>query len=252
MGSVQHLVTSRVDLKVHGMNVAESKAELGGLCRQLAVNGLVAAGLSTADHLKPTEQSRTLPLVLFSSYEDAALSSVDADNVQGGRMAAEFFIAHGHTHLGMLTGPLDSRNALDRQKGYRAAILAAGLPVRDAWFSPGVYGAQPGYEAAPRLFASKRHPTAVFCANDDIASGALRAFRERGLHCPRNISVIGFDDFMVARYTTPPLTTIAQPIEEMVRLAVQHILQMMRHGAPVVRMVVPVHLVDRAAVGRVK
>jgi len=252
MGSVHHLATSRVDLKVHGLTAAESQTELSDLHQQLSADGIIAVGLSAADRLKITEQSRSLPIVFFSSYEDAMLSSVDADNVQGGRMAAEYFMAHGHTQLGMLTGPLDSRNALDRQKGYRDAILAAGLAVRDAWFSPGVYGAQPGYEAAQKLLTNKRQPTAVFCANDDIASGALRAFREHGLRCPHDVSVIGFDDFMVARYTTPPLTTIAQPIDEMVRLSVQHTLQMMRHGAPVVRMVVPVRLVERASVRTVK
>jgi DNA-binding LacI/PurR family transcriptional regulator len=161
-------------------------------------------------------------------------------------------MAHGHTKLGMLTGPLDSKNALDRQKGYRDAIRAAGLPVEEGWFSPSFYGAQPGYEAAQKLFTGTQQPTAVFCANDDIASGALRAFRKRGLHCPRDISVIGFDDFLVARYTTPPLTTIAQSIEEMVRLAIQYILQMMRQSAPVVRMIVPVRLIERESVATIR
>lgn len=252
MDSVHHLAASRVDLKVHALSVAEGSEELARLHQRLSADGIIAVGLPTADHFKISRQAKELPAILFNSYEDPALASVDADNVQGGRLAAEYFIARGHTRLGMLAGPPDSKNALDRQHGYRTALRAAGLPVRAAWFIPCLYGARQGFDAAQVLCARTQRPTAVFCANDDIASGALRAFHERGLRCPRDISVIGFDDFLVARYTTPQLTTIAQPIAEMVRVAIQHILEMMRHGAPVVRMVVPVRLVERASVGTVK
>ncbi|MCX7002950.1 MAG: LacI family DNA-binding transcriptional regulator [bacterium] len=252
MDSVHYLAASHVDLKVHALSVAEGHEDLSRLHQQLAVDGIIAVGLSTADHFKVPPHVKKLPAILFSSYEDLGLTSVDADNVQGGRLAAEHFIARGHTHLGMLTGPLDSKNALDRQRGYRAVLQAAGLPLREAWFVPCLYGASPGFDAAQQLCTNRQRPTAIFCANDDIASGALRAFQAQGLRCPHDISVIGFDDFMVARHTTPQLTSVAQPIAEMVRLAIQHILEMMHHGAPVVRMVVPVRLVERDSVGTVK
>jgi len=252
MDSVQLLAASRVDLKVHALALAEGREELAHLHQRLAADGIIAVGLPTADHFKVARHAKPLPAILFNSYEDPALASVDADNVQGGRMAAEYFIARGHTRLGMLTGPHDSKNALDRQQGYRAALLAAGLPVHAAWFVLCLFGAAHGFDAAQSLCARAQRPTAVFCANDDIACGALRAFHAHGLRCPHDISIIGFDDFMVARHTTPQLTSIAQPIAEMARLAIQHILEMTRHGAPVVRMVVPVRLVERASVGAIR
>ncbi len=248
MAAVQLLADSHMDLKVHALSPTETRGSLLHLRNALAVDGMIAVGLPTADRFTLSPAEDTPPTILLNSYRDDRLASVDADNAMGGRLAAELFIARGHTQLGMLTGPTDSQNALDRQRGYRDALRAAGLAVRPHWFVPCLYGFEEGFEAAQHLCARRRLPTAVFCANDAIASGALRAFHARGVRCPQDISIIGFDDFLPARYAAPPLTTIAQPVTAMVQAAVQQVLVMLRRATPAVRITVPVHMVERASV----
>lgn len=248
MAGVQFLTLAHLDLKVHALADQEGRSAVMDLVSRLGVDGIIAVGLPKADHFVLPPGPRTAPIVLLNSYYDPQAASVDADNVMGGRLAAEYFIARGHTKLGMLAGPQDSQNALDRAQGYRAAIRAAKLPVRPQWFVHCRYDVEAGYEAADGLLARRDRPTALFCANDAIATGALRAAQARGLHCPRDLSLIGYDDFMPARLAVPPLTTIAQPVNAMVQAAVQQIIAIIRTGARPSRIIVPVHVVERASV----
>jgi DNA-binding LacI/PurR family transcriptional regulator len=106
----------------------------------------------------------------------------------------------------------------------------------------------PRTAAATRILGMRRRPTALFCANDELALGALAALRAHGMQCPRDLSIIGFDDMPAAQYAAPPLTTIAQPLENLVRTALEQLLNNI-HGLPVRRTsVLPVHLVQRASV----
>ena len=154
------------------------------------------------------------------------LPFVSADNRVGARALAKHVLAAGHRRIAIIGGPPRLWTSEQRLAGYREAIAAAGLdpdaiPVRE-----GDYSERSGYQAAAGLLDAppRRRPTALICANDMMAMGAIRACRELGLRIPAGISIAGFDDIPAAELLDPPLTTVAQPGETMGEAAAELLL----------------------------
>jgi DNA-binding LacI/PurR family transcriptional regulator len=129
------------------------------------------------------------------------------DGVAGGRAATEHLLSLGHRTVSHIAGPQRWFSAQDRLSGWRQALEAAGSPLSPV--VEGDWSPASGYAAALTLMKD-RSVTALFAANDDMAVGALRAFRDHGVDVPRQISVLGYDDVPVAAYVEPPLTTVRQ------------------------------------------
>ncbi len=149
----------------------------------------------------------TVPLVAVGCGTDAPLPSVKIDNVAGAVLATRHLLDLGHRTVHQIAGPdswLDGRHRVD---GWRQALHAAGAPEPEVL--RGDWSARSGYEIGLEL-ATRPDVTAVFCANDSMALGFLRAAAERGRRVPRDISVVGFDDLPEAGYFWPPLTTVRQ------------------------------------------
>jgi LacI family transcriptional regulator len=147
------------------------------------------------------------------------IATVAATNVIGARAATEHLIALGHRRIGVITGRLGSAVSIDRLAGYHAAIVARGLVLGTELVVETDFTVSGGEAAAHRLLALPDPPTAIFAFNDNMAVGAMRAARERGLVVPDHLSVVGFDDIEVAALVTPALTTVRQPLKEMGRAA---------------------------------
>lgn len=130
-----------------------------------------------------------------------------ADGLAGGRAATEHLLALGHRTVHHIAGPQRWFSAQDRAEGWKQALAAAGRPQPP--MVEGDWSAASGFAAARRL-AGDPDVTAVFVANDDMAIGAMRAFRDLGRDVPGDVSVLGYDDVPVAAYVDPPLTTIGQ------------------------------------------
>ncbi len=160
---------------------------------------------------------RRLPVVVGCekvSEDLADLPSVHIDNVAAAKDATEFLIKQGHERIGMIYGQESSLLTRDRELGYRAAMDEAQLPIRDGWVVEGHMTIAGAREATRSLLSHADRPTAIFCANDEMAIGCLHAIKATGLRVPDDVSVIGFDDIRYAEVTDPPLTTISQPAEE--------------------------------------
>ncbi len=206
----------------------------GDLARELAninvllgkqVDGLIlaAVGLSSRD-LK--QVLRSAPVVLV----DRNLPGVEADallvdNLGGGRQATQHLIELGHRRIGCITGPSTTTPSADRVTGYRAALEEAGIPVDETLIARGDFQFAGGYTGAQALLALPVPPTAIFACNDLMAMGAIAAAAERGLRVPADLSIVGFDNSTLAAYTTPALTTIAQPITEIGQLATEMVIR---------------------------
>jgi LacI family transcriptional regulator len=150
---------------------------------------------------------------------DRDLPGVDVDGVLtdhhlGGYQATQHLIDLGHRRIACITGPFNGTPSARRAMGYRHALREAGLPDDPAFVLTGDYSPQSGLEATVNLLALDNPPTAIFACNDLMALGAIRAIMMRGLRVPDDISVVGFDNIELAAYSTPPLTTVAQPIME--------------------------------------
>ena len=248
--TVATLQPAGFDVKVHFLPPRPGRVDISQLAAHLAVDGLIFAGIPRAYQLTQLTMPQAPRVVMLSSYKLAHVAAVDADNKAAGKRAADYFIACGHTALGMLTGPADSQNAIDRTAGFRAAVRSANLPQRNRWFAPCDYGIDDGEAAARKLLGRTARPTALFCASDEIALGALRAIRALGLDCPDDVSLIGFDNAQATAHTTPPLTTFAQNFDVMVPAAIELLLAQLNGGGGCARHTFAAQLIERASVAR--
>lgn len=144
--------------------------------------------------------------------ERLGLSTVGFDNAEGMAEAVRHLVSLGHERIGYLGGTAGFRDAVDREAGFRKAMKQAGLPIREDWIRSCVFGdgMATGAAGLEAMLAGKGpRPTAVACASDGIAAGALVAARRAGLAVPGDLSVVGFDDAHWTRFSLPPLTTVA-------------------------------------------
>ncbi len=157
-------------------------------------------------------RNRQVPLVLIGERLPAdAVDHVTIDNVAAAATAVEHLLAGGRRRVALIGAqPPTSATARLRLDGWRQALRAAGLPEEPTLIQPeDTWTRLGGYTAARELLARDARPDALFCCNDLLAVGALRALREAGLRVPDDVAVVGVDDIEETRFTAPPLTTIA-------------------------------------------
>jgi LacI family transcriptional regulator len=157
------------------------------------------------------------------------VDAVVCDDTAGAYDATRHLIKLGHTRIALIRGPARHPFFESLAGGYRRALSEASIAAPDDLVVEAVLSPQGGYDAMDALLKSSHRPTAIF-TNDDMAIGALRAIHERGLRVSGDIALVGYDDIEYAAHTTPPLTTVAVPKEEMGRRAVRQALAQMEQG----------------------
>jgi len=202
-----------------------SEADYVDLLLQQQVSGVVFAGGLYAQAAAPHAHyrrlaDRGLPTVLVNAGIDGlGFPRVSCDDAVAVEQAMGHLISLGHTRIGMLLGPSDhipSRRKLERG---RAVAAAAGLTLAPDDIGHALYSLEAAQAAALRLIA--RGITAIVCASDPMALGAIRAARRAGKSVPGDVSVVGFDDSALMNCTEPPLTTVRQPIDAMGRMVIE-------------------------------
>lgn len=172
----------------------------------------------------------TSPFVVIDYWkEDMSFDAVLINNADSARMATEYLIGKGHREIGYLQGSLRIKPFRSRASGYHTALRKAQLPLRKEYvvtLSPDMDGAY--LDMKKHLAGKPNLPTAFFADNDMIALGAMKAMWECGIRIPDDISVIGFDDLSFSSIATPPLTTLRVPKQEMGRVAVRRLRELMR------------------------
>jgi DNA-binding LacI/PurR family transcriptional regulator len=203
--------------------VAHNPAEEARLERYVAgghVDGVLLASLHGDDPLPRKLEGAGIPVVLVGRPAAATRASyVDADNRGGAATAVQHLLARGRRRIATVSGPLDMAAGRDRLDGYLDALRAAGTGIGGGrgLVEEGDFREESGERAMRALLA--RHPDldAVFAASDLMAAGALEALRAAGRRVPDDVAVVGFDDSAIARWSEPPLTSVAQPVEELGR-----------------------------------
>ena len=207
----------------------------GSLARAMSratVDGVVAIGLS-GDHPEVEQIRRAgVPIVLVDSTALPELGSIEVDDAGGARSAAEHVIGLGHRNVAIIgvEPPVPSEPMVAvgvtarRLAGYREAFAAAGVVIPDAACFVGPATIEGGSAAFQRAWEAGLRPTAVLAMSDAMAIGAIHAIRAKGLSIPGDVSVVGFDDIVLAPHVDPPLTTVHQPIRRKGEEAVELLL----------------------------
>ncbi|RDS82137.1 LacI family transcriptional regulator [Dyella monticola] len=164
-----------------------------------------------------------LPAVLLESpVKSTRFPVLNIDSRAGALAMVRHLIEHGRQHVAFIAGPKSNFDAQQRDKGYRAA-MAKHAPDAPLNIVAGDFTEESGYRAGRELIAQKKRPDAVFAANDMMAVGCLYAFKEAGIDVPGDIALAGFDDILIARYVTPPLSTVQVRIADLGRIALERL-----------------------------
>lgn len=190
--------------------------------RSRSVDGIVMiAPTLQADVTEIRSLGGELPIVMVDVPPGRSLPSVVIDQRKGGVLAARHLLELGHTRIAEIVGPPAWTGAALRHAGMQATMAEAGLQA--AASAEGDWSASSGYEATGRLLAGGAEFSAVFVSNDQMALGAIRALRERGLSVPDDISIVGFDNLPESAYFEPPLTTVRQDFVSLGRESAEYL-----------------------------
>jgi len=201
------------------------------------------------------DNHRYLPIVVglepLSEYLNT-LPSVHIDNHQAALDATNYIIGLGHRNIVFISGQRHSYVTKDRESGFVAAMKAAGLPLNDGSVLHSDLSVNGGVNAAHSALGGELRPTAIFCANDDMALGAMSAAHRRGFSIPDDLSIMGFDDMRYAAVAIPSLSTVAQPTREIGMRAAERLISMIENQQLDGRQseILPHRLVIRSSTGR--
>ncbi|WP_168197539.1 ribose operon transcriptional repressor RbsR [Brenneria corticis] len=172
----------------------------------------------------------SIPMVMMDwAPFDGGIDVIKDNSLLGGEMATKYLISRGYRKIACIAGPKDKTTAYNRLEGYRQAMQGAGLPIPAEYEIFGDFEFETGYRAMRQLLALDNRPDAVFTGNDAMAVGVYHALYLAGLSIPGDMAVIGYDDIELARYMSPPLTTIHQPKDELGELAIDTLLYRLGH-----------------------
>ncbi|MGW0707105.1 LacI family DNA-binding transcriptional regulator [Streptomyces sp. NPDC002643] len=229
-----------------------------GWFEKLTARGSAGVLFNLAE-LSPAQYSwlaqHRIPFVLIDPVLEPppGVVSVGAANWQGGLTATEHLLALGHERVAVIAGYRRKMCSSARVAGYRSALTAAGVPYRSEYVRYGNFMESTAHNRMLQLLDLPEPPTAVFVCSDKMALGVYEALAERGLRVPDDISVVGFDDLPEARWATPALTTVRQPLSEMASTALRLLVRMMEGDQPEgTRTELSTRLVERASTGALR
>jgi DNA-binding LacI/PurR family transcriptional regulator len=213
-------------------------------------DGILLVSAFADDPLIPHLLETNFPFVLIGSRptHPTNINYVDFDNVAGARAAVSHLLQLGRKRIGIITGPADTFASRERLAGYTTMLTDAGTQLDKALIAEGDYTERSGYMRAKILLTKK--VDAIFATSDIMALGALRAIKDQGLRVPDDVSVIGFDDLLIASLASPPLTSVRQPITDVVSTATQLLIDWLEGKlSENFQIVLPVELVVRETCG---
>lgn len=196
------------------------------LLEQKRVDGMIiGTGVENAE-LLASLQTKEIPFVLVARESAAlAVDTVVVDDFIGGMLSARHIAELGHRRIGILAENLKVSSSRERIRGFKQGLSEANVPFDDRDIVICEYRVEEGRRGARELLGRPNPPTAMFCCNDLLAIGAMQVAKELGIRVPEELSIVGFDDTILASVTDPPLTTVSQPIGHMGKQAFQLLIE---------------------------
>jgi LacI family transcriptional regulator len=181
------------------------------------VDGLVVANSTVSDEVAGSLARRT-PVVLLARPPLAGCDAVSAENFQSAMALTEHLLGHGRRRLSFVGDPAGSPDVQERYLGFSTALSASGTAVVGPIVKVG-FRERSGADVAAQVLSQTTPPDALVCANDELALSTMKALQYSGIRVPDDIAIVGWDDVMTARYVSPGLTTVRQPLYELGRAA---------------------------------
>ncbi|MBI3230944.1 MAG: LacI family DNA-binding transcriptional regulator [Burkholderiales bacterium] len=213
------------------------------------IDGLILVASGSDSALTQLLADEALPKVLVDrEVAGVAADFIQADHEQGAYLATKYLLDLGHRNIACVSGPKDLLSSRDRVSGYLRALKEYGVKFRLDCLVNSDFTSQGGYDAFQQLLALPQRPSAIFVSNDLMAIGGLCAASAAGVRIPDQLSVVGYDDIALASFTTPPLTTIAQPKHEIGGVTARALVErMLDHTLPFKREKLPTKLIIRGS-----
>ncbi len=194
------------------------------------------------------------PMVLVHRTSPASVSipSVTVDNIEVTRKLIEHFIkVHGKRRILFLRGPIHQEDSVLRERAYRSALQANGIPIDEDLILNGEFERDIAYEAMNEFLGNEAQVAfdAVFTGDDDAAIGVLKSLHEHGIQIPEEVAVIGFDDLGFAPFLNPPLTTVRAPTEQVGRIATERLFGILNDHPSDEEIILPTDLIIRRSCG---
>ena len=211
------------------------------------IDGLILLSSGADAALADLLRTANVPMVLV----DREVAGVEADFIEsnheeGGYLATRYLVNLGHRRIGCVSGPAELQPSRDRVAGYRRALAEAGIEDDPAYLLHSDFTSEGGFNAFGKLLALPSPPTAIFASNDLMAIGGICAAAEAKVRVPQQLSVVGYDDIALASYSTPRLTTVAQPKYAMGEMITHLLLERIAGGhLPLRRELLKTRLVER-------
>lgn len=197
-------------------------------------DGIIVMSQSDSDtpfiqHIK----RQNIPLVVVNrQLDDDEIINVVANDAAGVTEAIDYAIECSHQEIGFIGGISNFRSSKEREQGLRKSLEKHSIQAEPNYFFNGDYSIHSGFIEMQKILKLDKKPTVVFCANDDMAIGAIRAVDQSGLNVPQDISVIGFDDSLFVSYLNPPLTTVHKPLKKICQKGTQLLLSLINGQKP--------------------
>ncbi|WP_461206808.1 LacI family DNA-binding transcriptional regulator [Clostridium sp. DL1XJH146] len=232
----------------------EKEIEYLEILQNHQVDGIVFLTTTIQNSHKLFFQKNKIPVVSVSRrFKELSISSIDVDNYSAAYDATSYLINLDHKEIAMIRGDIDNNSVdFDRFEGYKQAIIDSNIDFHEELVVKGDFSVEGGYNAMGKLLTHKQLPTAIFCASDHMAFGAIKCAHESGLIVPDDISVIGFDDIPLASMFIPSLSTVKQPIYELGQKAIQTIISEIQSKSKAQNIVLSTEIVIRQSTKRKK
>jgi len=212
------------------------------------VDGIVVANSTISDDVARSLAART-PVVLLARPPVAGCDAVSAENLQSAQALTEHLLAHGRRRLSFVGDPDGSPDTQQRYLGFTKALATAQTSVIGSIVKVG-FRERFGADVAAQVLAYPTLPDALVCANDEVALSTMKALQYRGIRIPDDIAIVGWDDVMTARYVSPGLTTVRQPLYELGRAAATRLYERIAGAATAPKpLILPTELVLRTSCG---
>lgn len=194
--------------------------------RQGVVDGVIlTAATADSEFLREIPAQGSAVVLLNRVVAEYGSDQVESDNVDGGRRVAAYLVACGRKRIGLVGGIPRASTIRDRERGFRDALRSHGVELSPHFcFYSDTFSHASGVEAARRLMELASPPDAIFCVNDVLAMGVMDGARERGARVPEDVWIVGYDDVEIASWGAYDLTTVRQPMEQMVAHAIDLLL----------------------------